>query len=102
MMTSPPRSVDEIRQLQLRALQSGLNTVRRTNAFYRDRLHDVTSWDDFERLPFTTKAELMIDQRAHPPYGTNLAFPVGHDARLPPTAGPTGGPTLAGPAHRAG
>ncbi|TMG42048.1 MAG: phenylacetate--CoA ligase, partial [Chloroflexi bacterium] len=93
-MTSPPRSVDEIRQLQLRALQSGLNTVRRTNAFYRDRLHDVTSWDDFERLPFTTKAELMIDQRDHPPYGTNLTFPLEHYVRLHQTSGTSGSQPL--------
>jgi hypothetical protein len=64
MMSSPLRSVDEIRQHQLRALQSGLQTVLRTNAFYRDRLHEVADWNDFERLPFTTKADLMLDPRA--------------------------------------
>src|SRR5438270_906820 len=94
MMTSPPRSVDEIRQHQLRALQSGLKTVRRTNAFYRDRLHDVSSWNDFERLPVTTKAELMIDQRDHPPYGTNLTFPLEHYVRLHQTSGTSGSQPL--------
>src|SRR5437879_12279686 len=94
MMTSPPRSVDEIRQHQLRALQSGLKTVRRTNAFYRDRLHDVSSWNDFERLPFTTKADLMIDQRDHPPYGTNLTFPLEHYVRLHQTSGTSGSQPL--------
>src|SRR5213080_1018987 len=94
MMTSPPRSVDEIRQHQLRALQSGLETVHRTNAFYRDRLHDVSSWNDFERLPFTTKADLMIDQQDHPPYGTNLTFPLEHYVRLHQTSGTSGSQPL--------
>src|SRR2546430_9473825 len=90
MMTSPPRSGDEIRQPQPRALQSGLRTVLRTNAFQRDRLNDVASWDDFERLPFTTKADLMLDQREHPPYGTNLTFPLEQYVRLHQTSGTTG------------
>src|SRR3989442_1007385 len=94
MMTSPPHSVDEIRQHQLRALQSGLKTVRRTNAFYRDRLHDVTSWNDFERLPFTTKADLMTDQHEHPPYGTNLTFPLEEYVRLHQTSGTSGSQPL--------
>src|SRR5437762_12193731 len=76
MMISPLRSVEDIRQHQLGVLQAGLSTVRKTNTFYRDRLHDVTSWNDFERLPFATNADLMLDQREHPPYGTNLTFPL--------------------------
>src|SRR5881296_1026764 len=94
MMTSPQRSVDEIRQHQLRTLQSGLRTVLRTNAFQRDRLHDVTSWDDFELLPFTTKADLMLDQREHPPYGTNLTFPLEQYVRLHQTSGTSGSQPL--------
>jgi len=94
MMISPLRSVDDIRQHQLAALQAGLSTVRKTNAFYRDRLHDVTSWNDFERLPFTTKADLMLDQRDHPPYGTNLAFPLERYVRLHQTSGTSGSQPL--------
>ena len=94
MMISPLRSVDDIRQHQLGALQAGLSTVRKTNAFYRDRLHDVTSWNDFERLPFTTKADLMLDQRDHPPYGTNLTFPLEQYVRLHQTSGTSGSQPL--------
>ena len=94
MMIRPLRSVDDIRQHQLAALQAGLSTVRKTNAFYRDRLHDVTSWNDFERLPFTTKADLMLDQRDHPPYGTNLAFPLERYVRLHQTSGTSGSQPL--------
>jgi phenylacetate-CoA ligase len=31
----------------------------------------VHTWDDYRRLPFTTKSELVADQAEHPPYGTN-------------------------------
>ena len=94
MMISPLRSVDDIRQHQLGALQAGLSPVRKTNAFYRNRLHDVTSWNDFERLPFTTKADLMLDQREHPPYGTNLTFPLEQYVRLHQTSGTSGSQPL--------
>src|SRR5436309_13264887 len=89
MMISPLRSVDDIRQHQLGALQAGLHPVRKTNAFYRNRLHDATSWNHVERLPFTTKADLMLDQREHPPYGTNLTSPLEQYVRLHQTSATT-------------
>jgi phenylacetate-CoA ligase len=44
------------------------------------------------QLPFTTKAELVADQQAHPPYGTNLSFPLRDYVRLHQTSGTTGQP----------
>src|SRR5262249_50376302 len=44
------------------------------------------------RLPFTRKGELVADQDAHPPYGTNLSFPLGAYTRLHQTSGTTGRP----------
>jgi phenylacetate-CoA ligase len=64
--------------------------VLRSNSFQRSRLTDVRSWDDFERLPFTTKAELMDDQLANPPYGTNLTYPLDRYTRLHQTSGTSG------------
>ena len=32
--------------------------------------------DDLDLLPLTTRAELQQDQESHPPYGTNLSFPL--------------------------
>ncbi len=60
------------------------------NAFWRDRLRDVRGWDDFERLPLTTKAELLADQAAHPPFGTNLSYPIERFVRLHQTSGSSG------------
>jgi len=50
----------------------------------------VKGWDDFERLPFTTKADLAADQAAEPPFGTNLTFPLDHYVRLHQTSGSSG------------
>ena len=61
-----------------------------TNAFWRARLHGVQGWDDFERLPLTTKADLLADQGAQPPFGTNLTFPMERYVRLHQTSGSSG------------
>ncbi|MEO9008101.1 MAG: phenylacetate--CoA ligase family protein [Candidatus Dormibacter sp.] len=60
------------------------------NAFYKERLQPVATWQDFERLPLTTKAELMTDQQAVPPFGANLTFPIGRYSRLHQTSGTSG------------
>lgn len=37
---------------------------------------DIKSWDDFtHKVPFTTKQDLLADQKESPPYGTRLAVP---------------------------
>ena len=79
-----------IKDLQLAKLQSGLKEVLATNPFWRARLHDVRGWDDFERLPLTTKADLVADQAANPPFGTNLTYPVDSYVRLHQTSGSSG------------
>lgn len=91
--TPSSRSATEpsaIKELQLRKLQSGLKDVLRTNPFWRERLHDVRSWDDFERLPLTAKSELVADQALHAPFGTNLTHPLDHYVRLHQTSGSSG------------
>ncbi len=81
---------DELRDLHLRKLRAGLDEVLKTNAFWRSRLTGVRGWDDFERLPPTTKADLLSDQAAHPPYGTNLTYPLDRYVRLHQTSGSSG------------
>ncbi|HEV8439497.1 MAG TPA: phenylacetate--CoA ligase family protein [Methylomirabilota bacterium] len=53
---------------------------------------DLRSWDDFFRLPLTTKAELVEDQAAHPPFGTDLTFPLAGYVRVHQTSGTSGAP----------
>lgn len=89
----PLRSAIEqsaIKDAQLKKLRSGLKDVLATNPFWRARLHDVRGWDDFERLPYTTKAELVADQAFRPPFGTNLTYPPDRYVRLHQTSGSSG------------
>lgn len=72
-----------------------LKTVAEQNPFYRSRLKGCTlpqTWADLRLLPITTKAELLADQAAHPPYGSNLTFPLTQYVRCHQTSGSTGQP----------
>ncbi len=69
------------------------------NRFYAPRLRSAGLLDgpeslaDFtSRMPLTTKDELVEDQRLHPPYGTNLTFPLERYVRLHQTSGTSGKP----------
>src|SRR5262245_63607210 len=89
-MTTPgssTSSLDRIRAEQLARLRARLPEVLAGNPFWRQRLHDVSSWGDFERLPLTTKADLVADQAANPPFGTNLTHALDGYVRLHQTSG---------------
>ena len=90
MPRSSTSSLDATRAERLTKLRAGLPAVLRHNAFYRERLHGVGGWDDFERLPLTTKAELVADQAAHPPFGTDLTYPLDQYVKLHQTSGSSG------------
>lgn len=53
---------------------------------------DVETWDDFDRLPCASKRDLVEDQAAHPPFGTNLTYPLQRYVRVHQTSGTTGTP----------
>ena len=57
------------------------------NAFQRDRI--ANGWSG---VPFTTKADLVADFAAHPPYGSNLTFPRARYTHFCQTSGTTGAP----------
>src|SRR3979411_1463290 len=88
--TVPQRGTESRASAQLDRLRSGIHTVLQTNKFYRERLHPIRTWEDFERLPLTTKNEITADQQAHPPFGTNLTYPVERYSRLHQTSGHSG------------
>lgn len=69
------------------------------NRFYAERLDAAgidSEIDDLRhftaRMPLTTKEELVEDQRLHPPYGTNLTYPLERYVRYHQTSGTTGEP----------
>jgi phenylacetate-CoA ligase len=78
----------------LERLKAGIDQLMASNPFYRERLQPVTTWEDFAGLPLTTKAEIMADQEAHPPFGTNLTFPTTRYTRLHQTSGTSGSQPL--------
>jgi phenylacetate-CoA ligase len=74
-----------------------LADVLDSNEFYRSkfgtakvRLRDAV--DAWRELPLTTKAELSADQALHPPYGTNLTYPLSRYVRMHQTSGTSGQP----------
>lgn len=91
---------EALRQIQLRKFQLVLEPVLAANPFYQRKLaaagvrraNDVRTWEDFARLPYTTKKELAEDQADRPPYGSNLTFGREAYVRIHQTSGTTGEP----------
>ncbi|MCY4635596.1 MAG: AMP-binding protein [Acidobacteria bacterium] len=101
--TGPPDSECEPRAaleaLQAERLTALLRTLRGRNAFY-DRKFSRAGVDvgrlrfpeDLAALPFTTKADLVADQEASPPWGTALTEPLDRYTRYNQTSSTTGRP----------
>jgi phenylacetate-CoA ligase len=84
---------DDTRGTQRARVRALVHMVRASNPFYQRKLVDLRA-DDLVALPFTTKAELVSDQAANPPYGTNLTFPLDRYSRLHQTSGTSTGTPL--------
>jgi len=89
---------DELAQVQIERLQSTLNRVQRSVAFYRAAFQAqrvkpeaVSTLEDLRRLPFTTKEDL----RQAYPYGM-FAVPLKDIVRIQCTSGTTGRPVVVG------
>src|ERR1700722_16745698 len=103
MMPLPPQceslerpALERVQSEQLRAL---LPPIVPRNCFYRRKFAEagldpagIQGTADLSRLPYTTKTELLADQQANPPYGTNLTYPVERYCRLHQTSGTAGKP----------
>jgi phenylacetate-CoA ligase len=94
-----PQNRDELRDQQEQRLRELVHAVVPANPFWARRFaatglkpDDLRRLEDLSRLPLTTKAELIEDQRLSPPYGTNLTEPVARYCRLHQTSGTTGSP----------
>src|SRR5438552_3383058 len=98
-MPSPHPDREAIEAHQLEQLRSLVAELFPGNEFYSRKLNaagitfDVASLGDFSsRFPFTTKTELVEDQRANPPFGTNLTNPIECYTRYHQTSGTSGAP----------
>ena len=91
---------ERLREARWRRFQTVVRETFGANPFWTARwraaglarAEEVTGWDDFERLPLLTKAELAADQAAHPPFGSNLTFPLDRYVRVHQTSGTSGPP----------
>ena len=99
MTDAPPATRAELETLQLEQLRSLAAELFPANPFYALKLQaagvafDIASLADFSaRFPFTTKAELVADQLAHPPFGSNLTYPINRYTRFHQTSGTRGAP----------
>jgi phenylacetate-CoA ligase len=81
---------------QLEKLRSLLSAIVPANAFYTAKLRgcgEIKCLEDFTRLvPYTTKTELIEDQKAHPPFGSNLTFSLERYTRFSQTSGTSAAP----------
>jgi len=97
MALFPDRGTIEKDQLaKLRAL---LDALLGANPYYSERLRaagvgpDLASLQEYSaRVPFTLKRDLIQDQSDHPPYGTNLTYPLERYTRFCQTSATSGQP----------
>ena len=69
------------------ALRDLIDRIVPANPFYTAKLQQSQ-----DAVPFTTKQELIEDQLNHPPFGTNLTYPVDRYTRFCQTSATTGRP----------
>ena len=88
-----------IESQQLVRLQALVELTLASNPFYGRKLRAAgverapSSLAGFTATaPLTRKQDFVDDQRAHPPYGTNLAFPLDRYRRMHQTSGTTAAP----------
>jgi phenylacetate-CoA ligase len=91
------RNREEIEAGQFERLRRMLERILPANEFYRRKLaragpEQIDSPGLFRNLPFTTKNELVEDQRRNPPFGSDLTFSLDRYIRIHQTSGTTGKP----------
>lgn len=91
----------ELELWQMQRLRELLDRVIPANPFWTRKFAaagidaaSIQTREDLLRLPLTSKSELAEDQLQHPPYGSNLTFPVERYSRLHQTSGTTTGRPL--------
>ena len=78
---------------KLRALLREIIPANRFQSVRIAAAGEIASIAEFSaRVPLTTKAELSADHAVHPPYGTNLTFPLQRYTRFCQTSGTTAQP----------
>jgi phenylacetate-CoA ligase len=90
---------ETLKRHQLDRLRSQVSQLWEHNRFYTAKLRaagfngpgDLSNFGAYRGLPFTTKAEVAQDQIDHPPFGSNLTYPLERYVKLHQTSGTSGG-----------
>jgi len=89
----------EIETRQAARVAMLLDHIDGRNRFYTEkfsraglRVSDLDLLTDLDRLPFTTKTELIADQKTNPPWGTALSESIARYTRYNQTSSTTGEP----------
>jgi phenylacetate-CoA ligase len=89
--TADPRDIADIQADKLRALFAALQH----NSYYAPKLGSFNPHrPSLADMPFMAKDDLIADQEAHPPYGTNLTYHLARYTRLHQTSGTSTGRPL--------
>lgn len=104
-MSEGPPLIDRVRLRsnqwrKLRGIVSNLGTL---DCFYGKRIRGLElkvsrmnrAEDFLAQMPFTTKAEILADRVAHPPFGSMLTKPLHHYTRFCQTSGTSTGQPMA-------
>ena len=97
--TTETMTRSQIERLQYQKLQAMLEEIWECNTFYTKKFKaaqivpgDIRSLDDLHLIPLTTKHEIVCDQLANPPFGTDTTYPLKSYIRFHQTSGTTGVP----------
>lgn len=82
----------ELTAYQVKRLRHLLTSIKGRNPFYTRKLQAFPEDTDLAALPFTVKGELVEDQAAHLPFGTNHTEPIASYTRYCQTSSTTGSP----------
>jgi phenylacetate-CoA ligase len=92
-------ALGRMRDVQFGKFRKMVREILPENKFYAAKFNgsaidprQVRSLEQLRLLPFTTKQDLLDDQTAHPPYGTNLTYPIERYSRLHQSSGTAGVP----------
>jgi len=83
---------------QVNHLRTLVSTIVGPNPFYTAKFdhaglgYKIRDLGDFAEIPFTTKYQIVENQRLNPPYGNNLTYPLERYARCHQTSGTSGTP----------
>ena len=92
-------STSDQKKVEFPKLNKQLDYIYEKSAFYRSKFkkeikYAPSLFENFERLPFTTKNEILRDQIDFPPFGSNLCVNPQKILRIHKTSGTTNRPVM--------